>query len=135
MAVNWRELFPTKLTFAIFILYMSLFIGQGKLSVYLHIIYKLIYIYVSLKSRNLIILFIISIPGIFVTASQESNNSYSYNTVTVVLLTEVLKLIVSGALYLRELVLVSIITQRLKLSNRFKGRHTFYLCVTFSGVI
>lgn len=27
---NWRELFPTKLTFIIFILYMSLFIGQGK---------------------------------------------------------------------------------------------------------
>ncbi|XP_061402445.1 UDP-galactose transporter senju [Musca vetustissima] len=68
MAINWRELFPTKLTFLIFILYMSLFIGQG----------------------------------IFVTASQESNNSYSYNTVTVVLLTEVLKLLVSASLYLRD---------------------------------
>ncbi|XP_030384051.1 UDP-galactose transporter senju [Scaptodrosophila lebanonensis] len=65
---NWRELFPTKLTFIIFLLYMSLFIGQG----------------------------------IFVTASQESNNSYSYNTVTVVLLTEVFKLIVSTCLYCRE---------------------------------
>ncbi|KAH8392318.1 hypothetical protein KR215_006021, partial [Drosophila sulfurigaster] len=65
---NWRELFPTKLTFIIFLLYMSLFIGQG----------------------------------IFVTASQESNNSYSYNTVTVVLLTEILKLIVSACLYCRE---------------------------------
>ncbi|KAL7742201.1 hypothetical protein ACLKA6_005468 [Drosophila palustris] len=65
---NWRELFPTKLTFLIFLLYMSLFIGQG----------------------------------IFVTASQESNNSYSYNTVTVVLLTEILKLIVSTCLYCRE---------------------------------
>ncbi|XP_068144755.1 UDP-galactose transporter senju [Drosophila tropicalis] len=65
---NWRELFPTKLTFIIFLLYMSLFIGQG----------------------------------IFVTASQESNNSYSYNTVTVVLLTEVFKLIVSICLYCRE---------------------------------
>lgn len=30
MTTNWRELFPTKLTFLIFILYMSLFIGQGK---------------------------------------------------------------------------------------------------------
>lgn len=30
MTTNWRELFPTKLTFIIFILYMSLFIGQGK---------------------------------------------------------------------------------------------------------
>ncbi|TMW49870.1 hypothetical protein DOY81_005051 [Sarcophaga bullata] len=68
MAIVWRELFPTKLTFLIFILYMSLFIGQG----------------------------------IFVTASQESNNSYSYNTITVVLLTEVLKLIVSATLYCRE---------------------------------
>ncbi|XP_075153365.1 UDP-galactose transporter senju [Haematobia irritans] len=68
MAINWRELFPTKVTFLIFILYMSLFIGQG----------------------------------IFVTASQDSNNSYSYNTVTVVLLTEVLKLIVSAVLYLRD---------------------------------
>ncbi|KAH8271795.1 hypothetical protein KR044_005548, partial [Drosophila immigrans] len=65
---NWRELFPTKLTFIIFLLYMSLFIGQG----------------------------------IFVTASQETNNSYSYNTVTVVLLTEILKLIVSACLYCRE---------------------------------
>ncbi|KAH8319190.1 hypothetical protein KR067_013253 [Drosophila pandora] len=68
MSTNWRELFPTKLTFMIFLLYMSLFIGQG----------------------------------IFVTASQESNNSYSYNTVTVVLLTEVFKLIVSTCLYCRE---------------------------------
>ncbi|XP_043640578.1 UDP-galactose transporter senju [Drosophila teissieri] len=67
MSTNWRELFPTKLTFVIFLLYMSLFIGQG----------------------------------IFVTASQESNNSYGYNTVTVVLLTEVFKLIVSTCLYCR----------------------------------
>ncbi|KAH8282884.1 hypothetical protein KR054_010547 [Drosophila jambulina] len=68
MSTNWRELFPTKLTFLIFLLYMSLFIGQG----------------------------------IFVTASQESNNSYGYNTVTVVLLTEVFKLIVSTCLYCRD---------------------------------
>ncbi|KAH8260349.1 hypothetical protein KR026_009942 [Drosophila bipectinata] len=68
MSTNWRELFPTKLTFMIFLLYMSLFIGQG----------------------------------IFVTASQESNNSYGYNTVTVVLLTEVFKLIISTCLYCRE---------------------------------
>ncbi|XP_017152548.1 UDP-galactose transporter senju [Drosophila miranda] len=68
MSTNWRELFPTRLTFIIFLLYMSLFIGQG----------------------------------IFVTASQESNNSYGYNTVTVVLLTEVFKLIVSTCLYCRD---------------------------------
>ncbi|XP_065357721.1 UDP-galactose transporter senju [Calliphora vicina] len=83
MAVNWRELFPTKLTFLIFILYMSLFIGQG----------------------------------IFVTASQESNNSYSYNTVTVVLLTEVLKLIVSATLYCRENNLTSLVKDVRKDSN------------------
>ncbi|XP_017853813.2 UDP-galactose transporter senju [Drosophila busckii] len=75
MTTNWRELFPTKLTFIIFLLYMSLFIGQG----------------------------------IFVTASQESNNSYSYNTVTVVLLTEVFKLIVSSCLYCRENSLASLV--------------------------
>ncbi|XP_018796438.1 PREDICTED: CMP-sialic acid transporter 1 [Bactrocera latifrons] len=68
MSTNWRELFPTKLTFVIFLLYISLFIGQG----------------------------------IFVTASQEANNSYSYNTITVVLFTEILKLIVSASLYCRE---------------------------------
>ncbi|KAM7351364.1 UDP-galactose transporter senju [Cochliomyia hominivorax] len=83
MAINWRELFPTKLTFLIFILYMSLFIAQG----------------------------------IFVTASQESNNSYSYNTVTVVLLTEVLKLIVSATLYCRENNFTSLVKDVRKDSN------------------
>ncbi|EDW11125.1 UDP-galactose transporter senju [Drosophila mojavensis] len=75
MTTNWRELFPTKLTFIIFLLYMSLFIGQG----------------------------------IFVTASQDSNNSYSYNTVTVVLLTEVFKLIVSTCLYCKDKSLRSLV--------------------------
>ncbi|XP_017954114.1 UDP-galactose transporter senju [Drosophila navojoa] len=75
MTTNWRELFPTKLTFIIFLLYMSLFIGQG----------------------------------IFVTASQDSNNSYSYNTVTVVLLTEVFKLIVSTSLYCKDKSLRSLV--------------------------
>ncbi|XP_073826636.1 UDP-galactose transporter senju-like [Musca autumnalis] len=83
MAINWRELFPTKLTFLIFILYMSLFIGQG----------------------------------IFVTASQESNNSYSYNTVTVVLLTEVLKLLVSASLYLKDHNFTSLVKDVRKDSN------------------
>ncbi|XP_062551609.1 UDP-galactose transporter senju-like [Armigeres subalbatus] len=40
--------------------------------------------------------------GILVTASQRADNSYSYNTVLVVLLTEVLKLIISTVLYCRE---------------------------------
>lgn len=34
MTTNWRELFPTKLTFIIFLLYMSLFIGQGEAKKY-----------------------------------------------------------------------------------------------------
>jgi len=84
---NWRELFPTKLTFLIFLLYMSLFIGQGMFN----------YIYTVILINKLQ-----HFAGIFVTASQESNNSYSYNTVTVVLLTEILKLIVSTCLYCRE---------------------------------
>uniref|UniRef100_A0A182TEN3 CMP-sialic acid transporter n=1 Tax=Anopheles melas TaxID=34690 RepID=A0A182TEN3_9DIPT len=40
--------------------------------------------------------------GILVTASQRSDNSYSYNTVLVVLLTETLKLVISAGLYCRE---------------------------------
>lgn len=40
--------------------------------------------------------------GILVTASQRSDNSYSYNTVLVVLLTEALKLVISAGLYCRE---------------------------------
>ncbi|XP_058449669.1 UDP-galactose transporter senju [Malaya genurostris] len=40
--------------------------------------------------------------GILVTASQRADNSYSYNTVLVVLLTEVLKLVISTTLYCRE---------------------------------
>jgi len=45
---------------------------------------------------------LLSVAGIFVTASQGSDSAYSYNTVTVVLLTEVLKLIVSVTLYCKE---------------------------------
>ncbi|KAJ8949609.1 hypothetical protein NQ318_007371 [Aromia moschata] len=66
--VSWRELFPSKLSFIIFIVYILLFVGQG----------------------------------ILVTASQKSNNEYDYNIVTVVLLTEVLKLLISSVLYCRN---------------------------------
>lgn len=55
--------------------------------------------------------------GILVTASQESNNSYSYNTVTVVLLTEVLKLVVSTGLYCRENTIGSLFKDMKKHSN------------------
>lgn len=43
-----------------------------------------------------------TVTGIFVTASQSSNSAYSYNTVIVVLLTEVVKLLISVALYCKE---------------------------------
>ncbi|XP_076038525.1 UDP-galactose transporter senju [Oratosquilla oratoria] len=61
------DLFPTKTSFIIFILYMALFINQG----------------------------------IVVTASQRADSSYGYNTVTVVLLTEATKLVVSLLAYLK----------------------------------
>ncbi|XP_047002356.1 UDP-galactose transporter senju [Schistocerca americana] len=40
--------------------------------------------------------------GILVTASQSSTSTYSYNTVTVVLLTEVVKLVVSVSIYCKD---------------------------------
>ena len=40
--------------------------------------------------------------GILVTASQDDNSQYSYNTVTLVLLTEVLKLVVSAVIYSKQ---------------------------------
>lgn len=68
MAFCSSELFPTTLSFIVFISYMGLFINQG----------------------------------ILVTASKSKDNSYSYNTVTVVLLTEVLKLAAATALFLKD---------------------------------
>ena len=40
--------------------------------------------------------------GILVTASKTKSNTYTYNTVTVVLLTECIKLCAAFAIYLRE---------------------------------
>lgn len=40
--------------------------------------------------------------GILVTASQDKSNRYDYNIVSVVLLTEVLKLVISAVLYCRR---------------------------------
>ena len=40
--------------------------------------------------------------GMLVTASRNGSSSYSYNTVTVVLLTEMMKLVLSSTLYLKE---------------------------------
>ncbi|XP_055638526.1 UDP-galactose transporter senju [Toxorhynchites rutilus septentrionalis] len=49
--------------------------------------------------------------GILVTASQRADNSYGYNTILVVLLTEVLKLIISTGLYCREHSFKSLVTK------------------------
>ena len=40
--------------------------------------------------------------GMLVTASRHGASSYSYNTVTVVLFTELLKLVMSSLMYLKE---------------------------------
>ncbi|XP_053664449.1 UDP-galactose transporter senju [Anopheles marshallii] len=55
--------------------------------------------------------------GILVTASQRSDNSYSYNTVLVVLLTETLKLVISAGLYCREHSFQSLIARVVEGSN------------------
>lgn len=86
--IVWSELFPTKISIFIFLGYMSLFISQGK--------NNLNYTIFDWFAESINIF-----PGILVTQSQESNNGYSYNTVTVVLMTEILKLIVSASLYCR----------------------------------
>ncbi|XP_055920146.1 UDP-galactose transporter senju [Eupeodes corollae] len=72
------------------------------------------------KLTCLIFIFYMSLfisQGILVTASQESNNSYSYNTVTVVLLTEVLKLVISTTLYCRDHTIDSLFKDIKKHSN------------------
>ncbi|XP_030767196.1 UDP-galactose transporter senju [Sitophilus oryzae] len=64
----WKDLFPSRFSQIIFVVYILLFVNQG----------------------------------ILVTASQGSDNKYDYNIITVVLLTEVLKLVISSLLYCRE---------------------------------
>lgn len=55
--------------------------------------------------------------GIFVTASQDKDNKYRYNTVTLVLLTEALKLVVSSCLYCRENTFKSLVKNVIKGSD------------------
>lgn len=55
--------------------------------------------------------------GIFVKASQGEDNGYSYNTVTVVLLTEILKLIISGFLYCKNHTFESLVQTIIKEYN------------------
>lgn len=85
--INWVELFPTKSSVVIFVSYMLLFVNQGKLLLQVNKLFFLLCKYFS---------------GILVTASQNSKNDYEYNIATVVLLTEVLKLLLSTILYLKE---------------------------------
>lgn len=74
---------------------MSLFVSQGKTTAMSFII--------PFPYPAFGLTFHIGYPaGILVTASQRSDNSYSYNTVLVVLLTEMLKLVISAGLYCRE---------------------------------
>lgn len=65
---QFGELFPSKMSFCVFIAYMALFINQGLL----------------------------------VTASKNSKNTFNYNPITVVLLTELLKMIISSCVYLKS---------------------------------
>ncbi|GFO10148.1 CMP-sialic acid transporter 1-like [Plakobranchus ocellatus] len=68
MALFSSDLFPTTLSFVVFVSYMGLFINQG----------------------------------ILVTASKSKDNSYNYNTVTVVLLTEVFKLLAAAFIFVKD---------------------------------
>ena len=73
----------------------KLFPGQGSLVVFLS--YMMMFV----------------AQGMLVTTSRHGSSSYSYNTVTVVLLTEVAKLIISGVIYLKEYVNHELNIQRL----------------------
>lgn len=86
--IAWSETFPTKTTLFIFLGYMSLFVCQG------------LWWNFTLHSVDLNSLIDPLNSGIFVTASQDKkSNKYKYNTVVVVLITELVKLIVSVLLY------------------------------------
>lgn len=65
--------------------------------------------------------------GILVTASQNLNNTYEYNTVTAVLFTEVLKLIISSCLYLKSHSLIDYGLEILK----YKGILLLYFVPAF----
>lgn len=112
--INWGELFPSKKSIFIFITYMSLFVGQGKFRRQ-GILFARRGWLTELYHQSPSVL--TSSLGILVTASQRADNSYSYNTVLVVLLTEVLKLIISTVLYCREWVLWVQVSQILTLAN------------------
>ena len=84
--------FPTNGSFVIFLLYMAMFVAQVPP------------VAKTIRSEP----FTISIiQGMLVTASRSGGSDYPYNTVTVVLITEVLKLILSGLIYMKDNTAVS----------------------------
>ena len=80
--------FPTNGSFVIFLLYMGMFVAQVQ------------------PFTNILNLYFIQ--GMLVTASRYGGNKYSYNTVTVVLLTETLKLVLSTTVYMKDKTAVSL---------------------------
>jgi len=93
-----KNLFPTKVHLLIFIGYMSLFINQGKRKI--SAILWQFWACVNRWKWN--VLFFFLILGLLVTASKNKSGQYDYNTTTVVMFTEALKLIVACVLQLRE---------------------------------
>ena len=89
--------FPSNGSFIIFLLYMGMFVAQVLLSS-------------SRQQINICSSRAIYAPpdqymllqGMLVTASRYGGSDYSYNTVTVVLLTESVKLVLSSAVYVKD---------------------------------
>ena len=90
MGIFSKDLFPTKWSLFIFIAYMSLFVSQGTVS-WQSPVKGL------LRSMN-----IWSFPGLLVTASRNGLKTYPYNPTTLVLLTEISKLLLSSSVYIKE---------------------------------
>lgn len=90
---NLKNLFPTKSSFVIFIAYMALFINQGT---------YLLFFNSSLKFGLAIKFGFFLCTGLLVTATKNEKNQFDYNPITVVLCTELLKLIVSSILFLKK---------------------------------
>jgi solute carrier family 35 (UDP-sugar transporter), member A1/2/3 len=90
--MNLKNLFPTRESLGIFVCYIALFVAQGKIKFQILQFLNLI----------LIVFFCHCILGIFVKSSQNEQSAYNYDTISLVLLTEVLKLALSSILYCRE---------------------------------
>jgi UDP-sugar transporter A1/2/3 len=84
-----KNLFPTRFSFIVFISYMGLFINQGILK------YVIEYLFIIFANILLSV-------GILVTATKDKYNKFNYNPITVVLLTELVKLILSSTIYIKK---------------------------------